>query len=186
MIPDAYKELLAKHGAGVFSPSELVVFSGEAQRRKALPPPHLRENILRALDLAVALRAAMLPRGASGLLVRAAYRPHGGAPNSAHKRNRALDLDLLVADVRRVGDDLRLAFAEEATRLWCARGIADAMGLGLYGARGSERTWRVHVDTAGCRTWQHAGSAKVRSAAWAIADRLGLDAPTRSPTLIGP
>lgn len=186
-IPSEYVRILLDHGAPGFSPSELVQFNGAAQVRKAMPPRRLWANIGGALDIANILRTAMISRGATCLIVRAAYRANGGAKNSAHKYNAALDLDLHAGDVKRVlaatGEDLRLAFAEEATRLWCNLGRPLEMGLGLYGPAGRDWTWRVHVDTRGCRTWQHAGSRIVRPpAALRIAARLRLALPNTDDT----
>lgn len=52
------------------------------------------------LALAIELRERMVAAGARGLEVHAAYRPEGGAPDSQHKHNAALDLDLLPGDDR--------------------------------------------------------------------------------------
>lgn len=180
-IPSEYYAILEHHGAPGFAPSEIVQFAGAAQARKALPPKALWGNMATTLDVANMLRARMVAHGATGLVVRAAYRPIGGAPNSAHKRNAALDLDLMVRDVERfhaLGFDMRAIYAEEAVRLWCEHGAALQMGLGLYGPAGREWTWRVHLDTVGCRTWQHAGARRVLPpASHRIADRLGLQLP---------
>jgi hypothetical protein len=152
-----------------------------------MPPRRLWERIAPTLIVANNLRARMIAQGATGLLVRAAYRPSGGASNSAHKSNAALDLDLIPGDVARIkllGSDLRAIYAEEAVRLWCEHGAAMRIGLGLYGPAGRDWTWRVHIDTTRCRTWQHAGSRVVRPpAAHRIASRLGLALPTGIDTL---
>lgn len=182
MIPEAYARMVNEAGDGVFTIDEIVQLVGPAQTRKAMPPQSMWKAIIPTIKIAVTLRNAMLSRGATGLLVRAAYRPRGGAALSAHKYNAALDLDLKVSDVKREGDELRLAYAEEATRLWCLLGRSHKIGLGLYGGKGSERTWRVHIDTRGCRSWQHAGSTSVHPpATLTIARRLGLDLPGGIP-----
>ena len=175
-IPSEYLAILEQHGRPGFAPGEIVQVTGAAQTRKALPPRHLWGRIVPTLVIANELRKRMVAHGATGLLVRAAYRPRGGAANSAHKTNAALDLDLKVSDVKRfhdLGFDLRLIYAEEAVRLWLERGTEYRIGLGLYGPAGRDWTWRVHLDTTRRRTWQHAGSRVVRPpAAHRIAARL--------------
>jgi hypothetical protein len=142
--------------------------------------------------------------GGSGLLIKAAYRPRGGAKYSLHKVNAALDLDILPADY----DKTRLWY-ETAVRVWCMAGRAgfDAddgcapmyrvapppgtpaatptggVGLGLYCKPGRFDGIRVHIDTGKrCRTWQYyKGKAVFYPAAFTIADDLGLEFPTRAP-----
>lgn len=181
-IPSEYLAILEHHGRPGFAPGEIVQFRGAAQTRKAMPPRRLWSRIGPTLDAANLLRTRMVAHGASGLILRAAYRPRGGAPNSAHKSNAAVDLDLMARDVARfheLGFDLRAIYAEEAVRLWCEHGAAMHIGLGLYGPAGRDWTWRVHLDTVRCRTWQHAGARLVRpAAATRIAARLGLGLPT--------
>ena len=171
-----YLDLVDKWGAPGFRGRELVQGGNP---RKAMPPKAMWQRMEEVLVLANVLRMAVISRGATGLTVRAAYRPHGGAPKSAHKMNCALDLDLMPSDVTRCkaeGIDLRAAYAEEAVRVWCSIGAASRMGLGLYGPAGREWTWRVHLDTERHRTWQHSGSRVVRPpAAIAIAKRLGME-----------
>lgn len=175
---DEYKAMIASRCSPGFSPEEIVNLTP----RKQLPPRSMWKNILDAIDVANVLRIALISRGGSGLLVRAAYRPIGGAANSAHKTNRALDLDVIPSDVKRCKDegiDLLTAFAEEATKVWAMLGYTYRMGLGLYGPKGREWTWRVHVDSMGIRTWQHSGENKVHPpAAITICRRLGLDPPS--------
>lgn len=183
-IPVEYTAILEHHGRPGFAPGELV--NPNANNRKDLPPRWLWSNMAKTLDVANMLRTRMIAHGATGLTVHAAYRPHGGAPRSAHKVNAALDLDLIPADVKRVdalGFDLRVIFAEEAVRLWCEHGAEYEIGLGHYGSAGRDATWRIHIDTTKCRTWQHAGSRIVRPpAAHRIASRLGLKLPTDHET----
>lgn len=185
-IPAEYLAYLERHGRPGFAPGEIVQFTGAAASRKAMPPRRLWARMADTLDVANELRKRMIAHGATGLLVRAAYRPHGGAANSAHKTNAALDLDLIPGDVARIkllGYDLRAIYAEEAVRLWCEHGAEHDIGLGLYGPAGRDWTWRVHIDTTRCRTWQHAGSRVVRPpAAHGIAARLGLALPTDTDT----
>jgi hypothetical protein len=181
-----YRDLLHRYGTPGFRPDEIVAESGPAQTRKGMPPTHLWHRIREPLLVANILRERMIDRGASGLMVRAAYRPHGGAARSAHKVNEALDLDLIGHDVTRLaasGVDLRAVYAEESVRMWCEIGENFSIGLGHYGSRGSERTWRVHIDTTRCRSWQHAGSSIVRPPSTVtIAKRLGLRLPTDTET----
>lgn len=177
-IPSDYRDFLATHGSPGFSPGEIVDFGP----RKELPPVHLRENIKRTLHVANVLRERMINRGARGLLCHAAFRPLGGALRSAHKRNYALDLDLINSDIERMhaqGVDLRAAYAEESVIMWCEIGAEYDLGLGHYGAEHSQRTLRVHIDTTKCRSWQHAGSHIVRPPSTVIiAKKLGLTLPT--------
>lgn len=186
MIPPDYERILVAAGSPGFEPHELVAFSGPAARRKALPPRAMWTRIARVLWLANDLRDRMLARGASGLAVRAVYRPVGGAPRSAHKGNAAIDLDLFLRDVRAFADrglDLRAIYAEESARLWVEHGRQYRVGLGHYGAPGSLRTLRVHLDTHGCRSWQHAGHRLVKPPSTiALVERLGLALPTSRDT----
>jgi hypothetical protein len=185
-IPAEYIAILEAHGRPGFAPSEIVQLSGAAASRKGMPPRRLWDRIAPTLIVANDLRRRMIAHGATGLLVRAAYRPSGGASNSAHKSNAALDLDLIPGDVARIkllGVDLRSLYAEEAVRLWCESGAVLRIGLGLYGPAGRDWTWRVHIDTTRCRSWQHAGSRIVRPPSTVtIAKRLGLRLPTDTET----
>lgn len=173
MIPEAYRKIITEHGAPGFTPEELVV-AGAANR--ALPAPKFYNRIIEPLIVANLLRARMIARGAHGLNVHAAYRATGGAARSAHKVNEALDLDLLPADVkvfRGRGENLREIYAEESVILWMEHGAKYNIGLGHYGAKGSLATFRCHIDTTGCRSWQHAGRSVVRpSSVITIANRL--------------
>jgi len=82
------------------------------------------ERILGAFEVVSAYRDPLLNRCA------------GGAANSAHMR--AFAVDLLLAD----GAD-----AQALCRFWQRYGQAWNMGLGRY------PTGRIHIDTAGYRTW---------------------------------
>lgn len=93
-----------------------------------------------------------------GLRVAAAYRPRGGARFSQHKRNAALDLDLLPGDY-----DMVRHYYEIAVRFWCEYGASLKMGLGLYASGRSRGGIRVHIDTGyRCRTWQISGGTSIR------------------------
>lgn len=132
--------------------------------------------MVRPLQLANLLRERMLLRGARGLRIQAAFRPLGGVKTSAHKHNRALDLDLLPGDFT---PELKAAFYEEAVKLYCELGHAEVLGLGLYCARGKQAGLRVHLDAGHgfkSRTWQ--GVPSIRPpACHVIATRLGLTLP---------
>lgn len=172
-MPDAhaYGDLIATALAPGFSIGELVRIGSP---RLVLPPERYWGRIVDTLILANELRARMKALGAKGLRVNAAFRPDGGAPNSQHKHNRALDLDLLQGD-----DGLADEYYVQATKLWCERGAELDVGLGLYCARGRLSGIRVHIDTHyRCRTWQHAGNNPVNPpAARLIAKREGFDLP---------
>jgi hypothetical protein len=180
MIPAPYRKIIETHGAPGFRPEELVS-PGYANR--ALPAPKFYNRIIEPLIVANLLRNRMIARGARGLNVHAAYRATGGAARSAHKVNEALDLDLLPADVklfRGRGENLREIYAEESVILWMEYGAQYNIGLGHYGARGSLATFRCHIDTTGCRSWQHAGRSIVKpSSVMVIALRLIADGKFR-------
>lgn len=106
---DAYLDAFGLLDRG-FGFGELVHASSHRHRR---PPRHLWPRMVPTLALALGLHARMLAAGARGLLVAAAYRPTGGADDSQHKTNAALDLDLLPED-RRLAHD----FARVAAELW--------------------------------------------------------------------
>jgi len=142
--------------------------------RKALPPRKLWHNLPATLSLAIELRDRMISRGASGLRVAAAYRPIGGARRSAHKRNAALDLDLLPADQALSG-----AYYEEAAVLFSELGVRFGIGLGFYGWGDGQQGMRVHIDTRRPRPatwWHHRGKAR-RSPAREILRKKGLAMP---------
>jgi len=146
-------------------------------RTHQLPPESMWKRIIRPLQLANELRKTMIEKGAKGLRCNAAYRPEGGAANSQHKHNRALDLDLLPGDY-----NLTKVYYEEAVRLWCCYGHNERMGLGLYCARDVQQGIRIHIDIGFyTRTWQH-GSGAGQADALIIADRLGLDLPVGKHT----
>ena len=139
----AYAEYLARAGvlAHGFSFSELVRPTSPEHQ---LPPPKLWRNIVPTLVVAIELRERMLTEGATGLSVRAAYRPAGGKPRSAHKVNCALDLDLLATDLeRRPG--LARTFLQVAAGLYAELlESGTRVGMGSYGPPHSTR--RIHVD----------------------------------------
>lgn len=170
---EQYAEILAPELGRGFSIREIVK---PGNRRFEMPQTerHMR-RMLPTLALANELRAVMVEKHhAKGLIVHAAYRPHGGAKLSMHKYNRALDLDLYDEDVERLGS----AYYEEAVRLWCGKPEL-YIGLGLYCPSNACKGRRVHIDVGGyghSRTWQHGWNAGVADALL-IADRLELKRP---------
>ena len=120
-----YADTLAPELGRGFSYGEIVK---PGSTRHAMPPEYMWRRLLPTLGLANELRARMQARRTiAGLRVNAAYRPRGGAANSQHKFNRALDLDLLPGDAKTPG--MQTAYYEEAVKLWidaCARGLASA------------------------------------------------------------
>lgn len=133
---------------------------------------HGWQNFARVIALANVLRERALLEvpGLRHLTIAAAYRPTGGATNSAHKEAAALDIDA------HSGADLK-AWYRCAVRLWCelARPVDDPnkpgtlpFGLGLYTWAGKvggivpvRSGYRVHIDAcarAGTRSWQGVGS----------------------------
>lgn len=145
-------------------------------RTHMLPPRHKWRRIIRPLQVANELRKRMMEKyGAKGLKCNAAFRPVGGAAMSMHKRNSALDLDLLPGDYKLTTD-----YYAEAVRLWCEVGEHEAMGLGFYAPGDSCGGIRVHVDLgfySHSRCWQHGAHPGVADQI-IIAKRLGLTLPT--------
>jgi hypothetical protein len=161
-----------------FSIKELVKSRWKDFRGKfRLPPEDLQGRMVLTLRLANILRSNWVALGGSGLLIKAAYRPRGGAKRSMHKQNAALDLDILPKDY----DKTRLWY-RMVVKLWCQAPESWKVGLGLYCRPGRFDGIRVHIDTRKrCRTWQHYKGKSVRHpAAYKIADDLGLDFPTRN------
>lgn len=132
-------------------------------RRKDEPPRAIMANMRPTLLLANSLRLHLLANTAiTGLVVRAAYRATGGAKRSKHKRNEALDLDLLPSEYG-LADD----YYTETVRWWddmTSKG--HRIGLGLYpGRRDGEKGIRVHIDTGSrnaSTTWQHYGAEVIK------------------------
>lgn len=158
-----YRELLER--AGVigrgFEYREIV----SASPRKQEPPDRLQANIVPALHAAIDLRERMIKIGASGLNIAAAYRPKGGVKLSAHKWNRALDLDLLDGDQALDCTPHSLAewFLIQAAELFAeykARGVD--IGIGTYGPAGCLWTRRVHIDIG------HSATTRARPGTWTI------------------
>lgn len=141
----AYLERLELLDHGFYF-TELV--DGSSNHRQ--PAPMFWKNLARTLALANVFRERVRAAGgAAGCNVAAAYRPSGGASNSAHKYGKALDLDAVKPRNTAV-------YFAEAVRLWCEFGRRFDMGLGLYTwSRWNKTGIRVHLDTGhGCRSWQ--------------------------------
>lgn len=139
---------LLGHG---FSFGEL--YGGRLSIRKRMPPDRLWPRMALTLAVANDFRAwCRFNRACDGMRVNATYRPLGGAGNSQHKHNSAIDLD-------RIGGDGESYF-RHAVEFWCSWGRQTQMGLGLY-TWGTKATGgiRVHIDTGWrCRSWQGVGS----------------------------
>ena len=144
-----YDAYLDAHGllGGGFAFGELVRAGSPRHMR---PPPALWPAIVPTLALALELRRRMRVEGASGLVVAAAYRPAGGALDSRHKVNAALDLDLLADEAERLGG----VYVRVAAELW--RSLPELqIGAGTYAPEGARWSRRVHLDTRWRRRcWQ--------------------------------
>lgn len=175
MTARAYETLVAEALKPGFSFRELV---NEGLQNKQLPPVKYRTPMVRLLQIANSLRFQMMQRGAKGLLIHAAYRPKGGAASSAHKTNRALDLDLIPGDY-----DMADEFVIEGVTMLCTLGHNENFRLGVYGKPGSCRSIRLHIDNKpGARGWQHYGSnvlTLAQSDIPKVAQKLGLPIPAR-------
>lgn len=177
---DDYRAIIAPHCGPHFSFGEIC---RRTSPRHRVPPFALARNIIPTLEAANELRIRLAYRcdlegwPFHGLRVNAAYRPQGGSPNSQHKKNRALDLDLAFVDwdpaTVRHSKAIRTAWYEVAVAFWEELEIA---ALGLYCSRGMQHGVRVHIDCRpGRATWQHAGSTAIHPpCAYAIAERLDL------------
>lgn len=147
----AYEATLSAHGvANVLRMSELLSaardWRGCASEPFAVPPVELHSRIVGTLQILARLNAAanVIPSFSIASSYRAPdlNRCAGGASQSAHLRNVALDLDL----------NMLTPFEEPATvrklcMFWRTEGAHLKMGLGVYGGG------RIHIDAAGHRTW---------------------------------
>lgn len=113
-----------------FSPEE---FYKPRSRSLKLPPKDVWENILPVLDSLLGLRV----RWNAPLIIKAAYRPEGGAPRSQHKSNRALDVDC----------DLREGNIVDWRKLTVELYRQHSLSIGHY----MNNPQRVHID---CRARQ--------------------------------
>ena len=104
-----------------------------------LPPPDRTAAIVPTLGVVAQLQAMGIVDGSN---VRSGYRSaevnrcSGGSTRSRHVLNNALDFDL--------SDDHNVAALCD---FWRTRGPSLAMGLGFY------TPTKIHIDTAGHRTW---------------------------------
>lgn len=147
--PDArglngYRRTLADAGVGDVVPMHALLRSSRRWRACEAPefllPPHDRAiAIVPTLRVVAQLQALGIVTGEN---VRSGYRTpdvnrcSGGSSRSRHVLNNALDFDL--ADDRHV-----IALCD----FWRTQGPSLAMGLGFY------TPTKIHVDTAGHRTW---------------------------------
>ncbi|SDY43898.1 Peptidase M15 [Lysobacter sp. yr284] len=140
----AYTDYLARQGVAAAAPLSQQLRSGRNWRgcgadEFALPPRASWPQSVASLRLLAELRAAGLIDGArivSGYRAPDFNRCEGGSRQSRHMAGGAYDLEL-AADT----DGARLC------AFWRRRGPATGFGLGFYDRR------RLHVDTAGLRTW---------------------------------
>jgi hypothetical protein len=184
---DTYESYLDHQGllGRGFAYRELVKPWGRDMRGRFREPPRdMWARMVPTLALANEIRLWMREGtdGARGLRVAAAFRPRGGARMSQHKRNAALDLDLLPGDYHLTHEYYRMA-----VRLWCEYGRDMKMGLGLYCSPRRKDGIRIHIDTGyRARSWQISGKShrpylrggKRVPLAVALADEMGLVPPS--------
>lgn len=156
---DAYLDLYGLLGGG-FGFRELV----RPDDRHLMPPVQKYAAMVPTLAVAHLVREEMIAAGASGLVVRAAYRLEGGAKSSRHIRNAALDLDLMD------GESLGGEFLRCGASIY-RRHVALKIGVGSYHPAGTRFTRRLHVD-AGARwrrtCWQYSWDTRVSQPAIAV------------------
>lgn len=105
----------------------------------SLPPRNTWSNLVPVLRALREMQAAGIATGAQ---VRSTYRDEalnrcsGGSPRSRHRLGAAVDLDLADADQ-----------TQRLCAYWRQHGPAQRLGLGFY------TPTRIHLDTAGFRTW---------------------------------
>ena len=139
-----YERTLADAGVGDVVPMHALLRS--SRRWQAcdapeflLPPPDHAAAIVPTLRVVAQLQAMGIVDGShvrSGYRSAAVNRCSGGSTRSRHVLNNALDFDLT--------DDHHVAALCD---FWRARGPSLAMGLGFY------TPTKIHIDTAGHRTW---------------------------------
>lgn len=134
MTDDEYRALLDETGAPYFKAIE--IFPRVPNRRKDRPYEGDEENMIPTLRLAVELRR----RVGIPMDVVAACRKVGGAQNSKHISNSALDLDLLKA--YRSDENIR-RFHDICAEVFKLYGASLRMGMGHY----TSAPYRVHIDT---------------------------------------
>ena len=138
---ETYREYLRWHGViGAeigFAYEEIV---RRASARHLEPERHLWASAIATLRLAIELRTLAIRFGARGLVVAAAYRPLGGASDSRHKANAAIDLDLLAAD-----HQLGREYLRAGARIYASHAHL-GVGVGSYHPAGVDWTRRIHLD----------------------------------------
>lgn len=141
-----YLGYLQRQGVGEVLPPEQLLRLGRRWERCggvefSLPPRELWPRIVPTLKLLASLQSEGLLRDAR---VASAWRPQdynrceGGSQASRHLDNLALDLDLPNSQASRV---------QALCQRWRQIGPARHWGLGFYSPT------RVHLDTAGFRSW---------------------------------
>ncbi len=140
---DAYQAFLQARGVAGILPLQELLRSGRRWRHCgasefAVPPRKAWQAMPATLRLVSTLRAAGViarPTVASSFRTPGFNRCEGGSAKSRHLANNALDFDLGTAADRRL------------CAWWRAHGAEHRFGLGFYSPT------RIHVDTAGFRTW---------------------------------
>jgi len=156
-----YERVLAQAGVGEAVPMSALLRTSRRWRacdapEFQLPPREHAAAIVPTLRLVAQLERQGIVQGGN---VRSGYRSTavndcaGGSRRSRHLFNNALDFDL--------ADDSRVAALCD---FWRRQGPSLAMGLGFY------TPTRIHIDTAGHRTW---GSDHRRGTSLCIARRSG-------------
>ncbi len=138
-----YEGTLARAGVGEVVPMSTLLRSSRRWRTCGpeflLPPREHADKIVPTLRVVAQLERMGIVEGGN---VRSGYRSAevnrcaGGSTRSRHLRNNALDFDLT--------DDTR---TEALCEFWRRQGPSLRMGLGFY------TPTRIHIDTAGHRTW---------------------------------
>ena len=149
----AYADFLRAEGVAEVVPMEDMLRTSRAWRRcghaaHAVPPRATWPRIVPTLRLIARIEAET---GLSLDAVRSGWRDEtvngcaGGAARSRHLENVALDIDLPPPSPKSVetGD----APLDRLCGFWRRHGKTEAMGLGFY------TPTRIHIDTAGHRTW---------------------------------
>ena len=161
---DDYRAIIAPHCGPAFAFREIC---RPPDRRFQVPPFVMARRIIPVMEAANELRLRMAYRcdregwAFHGLRPAAAYRPLGGARNSQHKENRAVDLDVMFCDWDPAtvphSVDFRRAWYEVLVGMWLEE-QKNKMGLGLYCSRGRDYGVRGHIDFGYLtRTWQISG-----------------------------